>query len=667
MRHVTIYSVYILATLFCLPANPLAAQQETLKWGKVSEQELGMDQYRQDTTCEAVILGDVGLISMKLVDGLKYAFRHHRRIKILDSLAFKEGNIAIPYYSLNNAEKISQIKAHIIHPDGSRQSLGRREIFDEPIDKEWSIKRILYPELQVGSIIEYRYEILSERIHTLRDWFFQSHLPVKYSELVVEIPQYYDYVYFLQTNQKPISIESSNSTVDMETDDRNTMENDTKVHIETKRYVMENIPAMRAGPYTTTMNDYRACMRFELSRVTYPSGRVQRFLPSWDELEDQLKMAPDFGQQYLKEENHQLMIDAAANILKQKLSDEDMLRKLYYFLSQSVKWDGTYSAHAKKDINTAWVRQKASSGTINLMLLALLREAKIKAYPLLISTRSHGKMIQQYPIIDQFNHCLVYALIDKEPIILDAGDPLRPPGLLRVESLNEYGWLMGQKKNEWIRIPTDKEVENYLAICKLNSEGQLSGRVEGSFKGNYALKLRRSYLNKMDSDYWEEMLTSQYAGVRLDSSFARNLDMPESTLETYFNFEIDEGAIMVNGRLHLKPIMLSRYFTSVLTEEVRKFPVNIPSPIKEQFVMLLDIPEGYTVESMPEGLRVLIYDDGGDFNYLISQKDNQLKLISRINIRKTQYSLEEYDDIKEFFDHIAVKFAEPIVLRKLEK
>ncbi len=42
--------------------------------------------------------------------------------------------------------------------------------------------------------------------------------------------------------------------------------------------------------------------------------------------------------------------------------------------------------------------KSASSGELNLMLLVLLREAGVTAYPLITSTRTNGKMYEDYPL-----------------------------------------------------------------------------------------------------------------------------------------------------------------------------------------------------------------------------------------------------------------------------
>ncbi len=662
-----VYPISLLSLLICLLSGPLAAQQEPLKWGKVLETDLQMKQYARDTSAKAVILADVGFISMRLVDGLQYAFRHHRRIKILDAEGFKEGDIRIPYYSNNNLEKISQLKAHIIYPDGSRQSLSKRQITDELIDEHWTQKRLQFADLQVGSVIEYRYEIVSERIQTLHDWYFQSHLPVRYSELVVEIPEYFDYAYLLQTNDKPIHIESSTHTVSMETDIRNTPENDSKVHITSNRYVMKNVSALKAAPYITTMNDYRARLRFYLSKVTHPSGREERILPSWVELAGQLHDSPDFGTQ-LPADQLGVLYKAAASILNKKnQSQRKKLSKLYHFINQSMAWDSTYTALGNTDFAQAWESRKASSGALNLMLLALLKKANITAYPLLISTRSHGKIVHQYPAIDQFNHCLIYAIADGDTLTLDAGDELRPPGLLRTEALNGYGFLLNPSDPRWTSVKARRNTENYLAYCTLGQQGQLRGRLEGHFDGTSAAQLRRQYLQDTDQQFWQSLLAPLGTAVSIDSSEALGIHDREAKLETHIQFHIMDAAERKQGKLLLRPVLLSQFSQSVLKTAERKFAVDIPYPVKEQFVMLLQIPDSYVVEYLPEALRVLIYDDGGDFNYLLSQDGNQIKLISRINIRKLYYNSEDYDDIKEFFEQIEAKFAEPIILKKLEE
>lgn len=49
------------------------------------------------------------------------------------------------------------------------------------------------PNIKEGSIIEFECRINSDRIGTIDEWDFQTDIPVNYSELVTNIPEYFVY------------------------------------------------------------------------------------------------------------------------------------------------------------------------------------------------------------------------------------------------------------------------------------------------------------------------------------------------------------------------------------------------------------------------------------------------------------------------------------------
>lgn len=65
---------------------------------------------------------------------------------------------------------------------------------DERIDKYYTIRHIRLPEVKAGDIVEYQYQLFSQRITYIFDTQLQENIPVLYSSCVLEIP------YFLQFN-----------------------------------------------------------------------------------------------------------------------------------------------------------------------------------------------------------------------------------------------------------------------------------------------------------------------------------------------------------------------------------------------------------------------------------------------------------------------------------
>jgi hypothetical protein len=71
------------------------------------------------------------------------------------------------------------------------------------------------------------------------------------------------------------------------------------------------------------------------------------------------------------------------------------------------------------------------------------------------------------------------------------------------------------------------------------------------------------------------------------------------------------------------------------------------------------------VDQLPKSQRVRLSDSGGLFEYLISADSSAIHFRTRLTIRKTNFGLDEYQSIRDFFSLIVAKEKEPIVLKKI--
>ena len=86
--------------------------------------------------------------------------------------------------------------------------------------------------------------------------------------------------------------------------------------------------------------------------------------------------------------------------------------------------------------------------------------------------------------------------------------------------------------------------------------------------------------------------------------------------------------------------------------------------VKEQYVINLTIPTGYTVEELPEPTQVKLPEDAGVFRYLVSEKNGKVQITSKLYIKKNRFEPEEYQGLRQFFDLIVEKQGEQVVLKK---
>src|SRR4029078_12938433 len=121
----------------------------------------------------------------------------------------------------------------------------------------------------------------------------------------------------------------------------------------------------------------------------------------------------------------------------------------------NMRWNNLYSKYAIDGVKGAWKKKTGTSGDINLLLVNLLKEVQLDAYPMLVSERFHGKVKTDYPFMDQFNSVFACVEIGKRKYYLDATDKLTPPHLAPSGILNTTAFLVKRKTGELINITDD--------------------------------------------------------------------------------------------------------------------------------------------------------------------------------------------------------------------
>lgn len=244
-------------TITCLLIGLLTLFQSSTnlaqKWGKVAKEELAMQSIPEDPEADAVVLFDIG--SMRITPNFDLNFKRHRRIKILTERGKKFGDISISYWYEDNLRKL---KAQTIQPDGKKIGLDKKKIFEESTDL-WKNKVFSMPAIQVGAVIEYQYEKSSEYLTFLEPWYFQNEEFTKLSQLTILVPGEFSYNCFF------------NNILALEPEKDKIFDPDRPQKMLYQfTWKKENLPAIKAEPYMTTIKDYLQAIYFQLLAYKSP-------------------------------------------------------------------------------------------------------------------------------------------------------------------------------------------------------------------------------------------------------------------------------------------------------------------------------------------------------------------------------------------------------------
>jgi hypothetical protein len=97
----------------------------------------------------------------------------------------------------------------------------------------------------------------------------------------------------------------------------------------------------------------------------------------------------------------------------------------------------------------------------------------------------------------------------------------------------------------------------------------------------------------------------------------------------------------------------------------RNYPVEMPYCLDDTYNFTLYIPAGYELDELPKPVRMrLNADDDGVFEYLVSKSEGVISLRSRLRLNRANYTPDEYEVLREFFNRVVSKHNEQIVLKK---
>jgi hypothetical protein len=232
-----------LTVLFLLFINLIIAQKNEL--GNVTIAELQEKFYPTDSSAVAAFLINKGRTYFDYHEdsGFKITTDVEVKIKIYKKEGYEWANNAIAFYMGNRGkERVDYSRAftyNLVNGKIEKTKLKSENEFIEQNNKFWSSKKIVMPNVTEGSIIEYKYSIVSPYYSTFPDWNFQKAIPVTYSEYITEIPEYFFYNLYrkgmVSPNEKKETLRSS-IRIKESSDNRTQRDKDGKAIFSTINY-----------------------------------------------------------------------------------------------------------------------------------------------------------------------------------------------------------------------------------------------------------------------------------------------------------------------------------------------------------------------------------------------------------------------------------------------
>lgn len=661
----------LLILVVCFSVNSYA---QNYKFGKVSKEELEEKMHPLDSTADAAILYTKRrtYYDFNKNDGFKIVNQIHVRIKIYNKEGFEKATQKIRYYKPKSGSKekvgsLSAVTYNLEKGKVKKTKTSKKDIFDVQISKYTSEKKITFPNIKVGSVIELEYRLTSPYERSIDPLKFQYDIPVKKMECSIEIPEYYN---FKQQSKGYYGVASENSTgkrsvtwtvaPDRNDFNRSREFENRKVDFDVKiqKYVAENIPALKDNEaFVNNIDNYRGGVQYEINFVKFPNSNPKFYATSWDDVAKSIykQLSSELQKtSYYKKD--------LTGFLQGVTDDSKKIVQIFRFVKDRVKWNGYFGKYPDKPLKKAYKEGTGNSASINLMMISMLNEAGLDANPVLVSTKSNG--IPIFPTRDGFNYVICAVNMGDGFVLLDASERYSLPNMLPPRTLNFKGRLIEKNGNSrWLNLTlSNKSIEDNFISVKITDDGLVEGMMRNKFQNLGALKYRNKY-NRVKEDQLIENLESEYNIEIENYKVANKFDLGKAVTRT-IKFSSEDLIEEINGKMYIKPVLFNGYTTNPFKLKERKFPVEFAAPWKEKNSVTIQIPEGYTIESVPEAKALGLPDNLGLFKYQVILQGSKIKVISLLEFNTSVISANYYETLKGFFKEFVDKQSEKIVLVK---
>src|SRR6266568_3252669 len=416
--------------------------------------------------------------------------------------------------SFNVRTEVTAIEGRTIHPDGSivpltgapadllRVKKGRNQVNDISFN---------LPSVEVGSILEYRYQVRYDRFEQAPDWQIQQPLFVHKAHYAFTPAEK-----FLPERNKNVgtaSIEDSALT---------------DIHGES----MTDIRSAAVLPPGSGVK-HEATGRYTLDLTDIPPIPQQAFQPALAGQVYQVSFfytpTPDEKEFWQKEMGYwtkavnaytfptSALRNALAEILTPSDSQLEKAKKIFANVQKLENID--FTSDGEPGIFSDWIpsghvdkiveERKGTSNQIAFLYLAFARAAGLSARPERIASRSHRIFSPAFLRTDQLDSVVIAVNIDGKEITVDPGTKMAPFETMHWAHAGAGGVVMGANgKVEVIITPLQRNSDNSLlrvGSLSVSPQGAVSGTLKVGFLGQQAIQLRQLALKSGADTVKEEI------------------------------------------------------------------------------------------------------------------------------------------------------------------
>lgn len=587
-------------------------------------------------------------------DDVENREKHYARIKIFTEEGRKYADLEISF--VQDEGDVRNIQGRTIHPDGSIANFDGM-VYEKLIVKARGVKywakTLTMPDVQPGSVIEYRYTRIFPQGWTYdSSWILSDELFTKYGKFSLRQSD----AFALQWSW-PRGLPAGTSPPAM---------NNRVVRVE-----VHDVPAFQIEDFMPPENEMKFRVDFMYTRD--PERNPDKFWQLHDKRE--FALVDSFTSK------RKQMEQAVSQIVSPSDTPEQKLKKIYARCQQirntSFEHEKTQQELTRekfKQINNVEEVLKRGYGDgqdITWLFLALARAAGFDASPVLIATRNrHFFFDPKLMDSEALNTNVVLVKLNGKDLYLDPGFVFAPFGLLPWNEAGVPGLRIEKDNGAWLVTnlfpPEASGIERHAQL-QLDDSGSLEGDLTLTYKGLTAISFRLDENEQDDADR-KKFLEDEAKRLIPAASEVELTNQPEwsasaPTLVAQFHIKIP-GWASGAGRRTLLPISPFGGDEKHLFESAnRVHPISFSYAFTDTDDITFTLPSDWRASDLPQprtsDLKAVLY------KITAERKDGSVHVSRHLAVNAEIFELKYYPALHNFFQNVRSGDEQQVVLSQV--
>jgi hypothetical protein len=590
-------------------------------------------------------------------EGYKADLTHKYRIKIYSEEGVKYTKNSITLHIPDNlsVDKLTRFVVTTYNLENGKvvkSVIREKDLTIDKTRKHYHILHFKAKDVYVGSVVDIQYSILTPFLKSLPDWNFQTSLPARWCFYRFSHPDFIDYsvsvngfIPIKQITNSSLSSSPYNHYTEIQQD-----------------FIGMDVPGFIVEPYLSAPVNYLGFLELNLISYSAKNNAQQIIAYNWKNIGQEI-----FGHHYfggrLMEGN--FMEDTIVNLVAGLEKPDEKAMAVYQHIQDKVTWNKKVGLINTKTLHSVYRKGVGNITDINLLLVAALKKAGLKAFPVVLSTRSHGFINTKNPSIHSFNYVIAGIEFKDETLhFLDASDPFGTLDLLPPYCLNGQALRLGAY-SKLIDLPNKKkEIESSVAKITLDQDGLATGTLKYVAKDYAAYLLRRDWQKAGNQLRFFKRLELDNKNLSIKSGSVKHIQDNNKAVELDLLIRLKNCYKLGLKTATFTPIYMGNLEENPFDAATRTYPICFNLPRKKSFVMTVNIPEGYHVETLPQSEIIRLPKKAGQFSYSTSIVGETVQIVYSYKLNTPYLPSRTYSDLKTFYDTIIRKRGESIVFKK---